>query len=235
MTVQRNRCIIQWFVTHACDKGSSNLGGVNRIKGWWPDAVCVIALGLVTLAAAKGWTADVDLAVRDAVRAIQVTPIYWLARGFNLLGQGIVLTWVLSFSLSVYLFWRTRNWKIFLPWAAAYALTYVTIGPLKLWSDRDAPSSQLPNAVEFFNQQAAYTNSYPSGHVVNAIVWWGLIVWLVLKIRPVPVRLMRIAPPIIVFCTTIYLGFHWLTDNVAAVFLGLFLTRVVERVQRILG
>ena len=203
---------------------------MNRIKGWWPEAALVAALGLVTLAAAKGWTADVDLAVRDAMRQAQVTPVYWLARGLNLFGQGIVLTWLLSFTLSVYLFWRTRNWKVMLPWASAYALTYLTIGPLKLWSDRDAPNSLLPNAVEFFNESAKYTMSFPSGHVVNAIVWWGVIVWLALKIRPVPVRLMRIAPPIIVFCTTIYLGYHWLTDNVAAVFLGLFLARIIDRI-----
>lgn len=203
---------------------------MNRIKGWWPEAALLAALGLVTLAAAKGWTAGLDLAVRDAMRQLQVTPFVWLARGLNLFGQGSILTWLFAFLLSAYMFWRNRNWRIFLPWATAYVLSYLTIGPLKLWSDRDAPSSVLPNAVEFFNESAAYTNSYPSGHVVNAIVWWAVIVWLALQIRPVPVRLMRIAPPVIVFCTTIYLGFHWLTDNVAAVFLGLFITRIVTRI-----
>jgi len=202
---------------------------VNRIKGWWPEVALLAALGLVTLAAAKGWTADADLAVREAMWQIQVTPVRWLAVGLNLLGQGSILTWVLGFGLSLYLFWRHRNWKIFLPWAAAYALSYLTIGPLKVWSERDAPNSELPNAVEFFNDSATYTFSYPSGHVVNTIVWWGVIVWLALKIRPVPVRLMRLAPPIIVFCTTIYLGYHWLTDNVAAAFLGLFIIRLVDR------
>jgi membrane-associated phospholipid phosphatase len=206
---------------------------VNRIKGWWPEAALLVALGLVTLAAAKGWTADVDLAVRDAMRQIQVTPLVWLARGLNLLGQGSILTWGFTFLLSLYLLWRTRNWKVFLPWATAYVLSYVTIGPLKIWSHRDGPNSLLPNAVEFFNQQATvYNVSYPSGHVVNAIVWWGVIVLLALKIRQVPVRLMRLAPPIIVFCTTIYLGYHWLTDNVAAVFLGLFITRIIDKLYR---
>jgi membrane-associated phospholipid phosphatase len=206
---------------------------VNRIKGWWPEAVLLAALGLVTLAAAKGWTSGADLAVRDAMRQIQVTPVYWLARGLNLLGQGIILTWTLAFGLTLYLWWRTRNWKVLLPWVVAYALTYLTIGPLKLWSDRDGPNSVLPNAVEFFNESAAYTMSYPSGHVVNAIVWPGVIVWLALKIRPaigpVPLRLIRFAPPISVFCTTIYLGFHWFTDNVAGVCLGLLLARLVGR------
>src|SRR5262245_21101226 len=112
---------------------------------------------------------------------IQVAPVYWLARGLNLFGQGSVLTWLISFTLSLYLARGTRNWRVMLPWASAYVLTYITIGPLKLWSDRDAPNSLLPNAVEFFNHAAEYTLSYPSGHVVNAIVWWSVIVWLLLK------------------------------------------------------
>jgi membrane-associated phospholipid phosphatase len=205
---------------------------VNRIKGWWPEITLLAALGLITLAAAEGWTAGLDEAVREAMWQIQVTPVNWLARALNLMGQGVILTWVLGFGLTAYLFWRTRDWKIFLPWATAFAMTYLLIGPLKLWSMRDGPNSVLPNAVEFFNQAAKYTMSYPSGHVVNAVVWWGVIVLLASKIRPVPARLMRLAPPIIVFCTTIYLGHHWLTDNLAALAAGLFIDRIIQRLYR---
>jgi membrane-associated phospholipid phosphatase len=35
---------------------------------------------------------------------------------------------------------------------------------------------------------------------------------------------------VIVFCTTIYTGFHWLTDSVAGALLGLVLARLIERV-----
>ena len=37
-------------------------------------------------------------------------------------------------------------------------------------------------------------------------------------------------PPVIVFCTTTYLGYHWITDSVAGLFLGLMLTRLLTRV-----
>ena len=37
-------------------------------------------------------------------------------------------------------------------------------------------------------------------------------------------------PPAIVFCTTTYLSFHWITDSVAGLFLGLILTRLMARV-----
>jgi membrane-associated phospholipid phosphatase len=41
---------------------------------------------------------------------------------------------------------------------------------------------------------------------------------------------LRVAPVVIVFCTTVYLGFHWITDSIAGVFLGLFLARLLVRI-----
>lgn len=223
---------------------------MNRIRGWWLEAALVAILALITLAAARGWTAEVDLAVRDAMREGEVPLFYWIARGLNYLGQGSILTWAFAFLLSAYLFWRSRDgrdpwkvflrrldaWKVFLPWVTAFALTYFITGPLKIWSMRDSPNSLLPNAVEFFNHAATYNHSYPSGHVVNAIVWWGVIVMLASRIRPLadrlPVTLVRLAPPVIVFCTTIYLNFHWLTDNLAAIAIGLFIDRIIHRLYR---
>jgi len=41
---------------------------------------------------------------------------------------------------------------------------------------------------------------------------------------------MRIVPPVVVFCTTTYLAYHWITDSVAGLLLGLVLTRLMARV-----
>jgi membrane-associated phospholipid phosphatase len=75
--------------------------------------------------------------------------------------------------------------------------------------------------------------SYPSGHVANALVWYGVIALLLGALVAVPSRVhlaIRLVPPVIVFCTTTYLSFHWLTDSVAGLFLGLILTRLMARV-----
>jgi membrane-associated phospholipid phosphatase len=209
---------------------------VNRIKGWWPEAALAIAFGLITLAAARGWTAGLDNAVRQFVLDHQNIVLEWICKGLNLFGQGFIVTWILGFGLSLWLLYRTRSWKVLLPWATAYVIEYVTLGPIKVWSERDAPSSVLPNRVEFFNDAAGYALSYPSGHVVNAIVWWGVIVMVASKLwGNLPtrlLRLLRIAPPIIVFCTTIYLNHHWLTDNLAAVAIGLLIDRIIHRLYR---
>lgn len=194
--------------------------------GWWIEAGLAAAFALFTWMVASGLTDGIDLAVADWCLAHHTFVTYWLARGLNYLGQGSLLT-LTGLVLSFLLWRRVRRWIAFLPMVVAYALTYATLGPLKLWSQRDAPTSKLPNRVEFFNQQAEYTLGYPSGHVVNAIVWWGVFAILLRKKS----QALRVVPPVIVLFTTTYLGFHWLTDGIAAILLGLLLDRLIHRFQ----
>jgi membrane-associated phospholipid phosphatase len=77
--------------------------------------------------------------------------------------------------------------------------------------------------------------SYPSGHMGNSLVWYGVIALLTAALikRPLTAReafLIRFLPVMILFCTTVYTGFHWLTDSIAGVLLGLFLTRLMARI-----
>jgi membrane-associated phospholipid phosphatase len=69
----------------------------------------------------------------------------------------------------------------------------------------------------------------------NSLVWYGVIALLVAALlgRPLTGRqwfLVRVLPVAILFGTTIYTGFHWLTDSIAGILLGLFLTRLIGRV-----
>ncbi|GAA1647811.1 phosphatase PAP2 family protein [Catellatospora bangladeshensis] len=208
---------------------------LSRFDSWWWDAALLAVLALVTALAARGVTASLDLGVSAWVEAHRPEWAYWPARLLNYLGQGWLVMWILTGGLTLTLLIRTRDLRVLLPGVTGFLLTYLTIGPLKLWTHRDAPSSALPNAVEFFNPLAVnYSNSYPSGHVVNAIVWWGVIVILasrLFRLSPTLVRWMRVAPPVIVLCTTTYLSHHWLTDGIAALALGLLLDRLIHRVD----
>ena len=49
-------------------------------------------------------------------------------------------------------------------------------------------------------------------------------------LRPWEAFAVRVLPVVILFVTTVYTGFHWLTDSIAGVLLGLFLARLIERV-----
>jgi membrane-associated phospholipid phosphatase len=69
----------------------------------------------------------------------------------------------------------------------------------------------------------------------NSLVWYAVIALLLAAVLGRPLRTgesfaVRVLPVVILFVTTVYTGFHWLTDSVAGVLLGLFLARLIERV-----
>ena len=77
--------------------------------------------------------------------------------------------------------------------------------------------------------------SYPSGHMGNSMVWYAVIALLVAALLGRPLSrwewiAVRVVPVTILFCTTVYTGFHWVTDSVAGALLGLFLARLIERI-----
>jgi membrane-associated phospholipid phosphatase len=209
---------------------------VTRPRSWWPDLACTGAFVALTVLLAAGHLLAFDAAVADWADAHRPAPLYWTARVLNYLGQGGQVLMPVVILLAGWLAWRRRSIRPLLMFAAAFVLTYVTIGPLKIWLQRAAPRFTGPDRTELFNP-AAVGNlgmSYPSGHVANALVWYGVIAVLLgalvggLSTRAL--LALRLLPPVIVFGTTTYLSFHWITDSVAGLFLGLVLTRLMARV-----
>jgi membrane-associated phospholipid phosphatase len=205
-----------------------------RPAGWWFDALLIVGFAVLTAMLAAGWLLDADQAVADWVFDHQTDLAYWAARGLNFLGSGSPLT-LLCLGIAILLVVRRREvWPIAVV-VGAFLATGFAIMPLKLWTDRAAPRSTLPDAVEIFNNlpPGEYSISYPSGHMVNTIVWYGVLALLLtewLGLGRTPRRWLRVAPPVIVFCTTIYLNFHWVTDSVAGLLLGLLLDRLLYRI-----
>jgi membrane-associated phospholipid phosphatase len=203
------------------------------VGGWWLDGLLLAGLAGLTWALANGWLLDLDLAVRDWVDAHRPALAYWIARVLNMLGQGGLVLLPVSTLLGLAVMRRRRViWPV-LPVVSALLLTGVTIGPLKFWLDRGYPHNwALPHPEELFSDPVGGT-AYPSGHVANAIVWYGVIALFLRALAAVPDRwimAVRVLPPVIVFCVTTYLGFHWITDSVAGLLLGLVLDRLLARV-----
>ncbi|SBT48698.1 phosphatase PAP2 family protein [Micromonospora auratinigra] len=216
-----------------------------RPAGWWFDGLLLAALAGLTVALATGHLYGLDLDVSGWAFAHDPAPLYWTARLFNLLGQGGALLMPLSGALALAVAWRRHSIRPLLLVAGTLVLTYCTIGPFKVWTDRAAPTATVRSpflspeqAVRIFNEDLparAYDMSYPSGHVANAIVWYGVIALLLAALTagrlPAGVyRLIRVAPPVILLVTTTYLNFHWITDGVGGLLLGLLLDRVLHRV-----
>jgi membrane-associated phospholipid phosphatase len=230
---------------------------VRRVRpaGWWFDALLVIGFLLLTGALWRGWLLDLDTGVRNWSDGHRPTVLYWAARAGNLFGQGTPLT-LICLGIAVLRGWKRpwlgldsragdprpadgdalprglRRWWPVLLVLAAFVLTFFTVGPLKVLTDRAGPHADrdIPPVAEP-ERFGSGGLEYPSGHLANAIVWYGVLVlllspWLPLLWR----RLLRIGPPAVLAVTTVYLSFHWFTDTVAGIALGLFLDRLLHRV-----
>jgi len=204
--------------------------------GWWFDITLVLAFVVLTVALAQGHLLALDQRVADWADAHQPAVLHWSARVLNYLGQGGQVLMPVAIVLAVLATWRRRSIRPLLVFVAAFLLTYATIGPLKIWLQRAAPHFPGPERTHLFNAFAVGNSglSYPSGHVANALVWYGVIGLLagtLVSLGPRTRLALRLVPPVIVFCTTTYLAFHWITDSVAGLLLGLVLTRLLARVR----
>lgn len=202
---------------------------------------------LTAALAAGGWLLDLDLAVRDWSEAHRPAAAGNVARALNRLGQGGVLVaicGVLAGWLGL-LRWRRGAgwWRALQPplyCLVAVALVYLTVAGVKQATERGAPSSPLPpeQTVPLLGPlpPGEYATGYPSGHAVNTIVWYGVLVLLVSALLhgygrsrlPPAVRVSaRVAPPVVVLLAQTYLSFHWLTDSLAGLVLGLAIDRLL--------
>ncbi|MEV6798635.1 phosphatase PAP2 family protein [Micromonospora rifamycinica] len=217
-----------------------------RPAGWWYDLLLLAALVGLTVALATDHLFGIDRSIADWADAHRPTTAYRVARVLNLLGQGSPLT-LLAAALGVLLAVRLRSVRPLLPPVVAFVLTLLTIGPLKVWTARPAPTASVKEpflppeqTLPLFQHDlpVGYAQSYPSGHVANAIVWYGVLALLLAPLlrtvgrrmpRPL-VTAVRVVPPLVVLGTTTYLGWHWLTDSVAGLLLGLLLDRLLRRI-----
>ncbi|WP_157240321.1 phosphatase PAP2 family protein [Catenuloplanes japonicus] len=204
-----------------------------RRLGWWFDVLLLAALAGLTALLAAGHLLDLDLAVSDWAFGFQPAVLHYPSYVANYLGQGGPFL-ALGGAMALWLAYRWRDVRPIILLAATQLFTIVVVTPIKELSSRDAPRSTLPNKAEIFNELAArgeYNWSYPSGHMVNTIVWYFTLYLLALWVFGERVRrwqtLIRVAPPIIVFWTTVYLNYHWLTDSIAGLLLGIVMGRVM--------
>jgi membrane-associated phospholipid phosphatase len=198
-------------------------------RSWWIEAALLAGFVALTLALANGAFLGLDVAVRDWSDAHRPEPAYWVARGLNYLGQGGPLA-ILALAVALWRVRRSHTIRPLLPVVAGYVLAYGIAGPLKLLIHR-AP----PHAFTIEHPQRLFSDphglSYPSGHAVNAIVWYGVLALLLSGVLNARWRAaLRVVPALIVCVVTTYLGFHWVTDALAGLLLGVVLVRLLYRV-----
>ena len=150
----------------------------------------IAALGVVfialTIAITTGVFTDLDLQVAQAMHAVQQPSLHPLFQVIAELG-GFELTTVLIFGLGYYL-WRSGfNLSdglglvaIFIA-AQAFELYY----KLNLYQPvppRSLAQSDGPSITETFSG-SGMGNSFPSGHLLRAVIVYGLLIWSILRYR----------------------------------------------------
>jgi membrane-associated phospholipid phosphatase len=208
---------------------SGPVDGVAR-RSWWAEGVLLAGFAGLTVALADRRLLGLDVAVDQWARGHRPTAWYWAARAGNLLGQGTWLA-VIALGIAVLLGVRRHSVRLALPVLAAEVLSAVTVLSFKLTLHRAPPNNQngVAHPERLFSDPAS--QSYPSGHLVVAVVWYGVLALLLTGVAPAGwLRALRVVPVLVLFVTTVYLSFHWLTDTVAGLLLGLLLYRLLARV-----
>jgi membrane-associated phospholipid phosphatase len=108
----------------------------------------------------------------------------------------------------IWVAWRQRSKRPLVLLGAALVLLNVTVGIVKYATGRIGPMRVADSDV---HQVFMGGNIYPSGHVSNAVVLYGLVAWIAPQYR----RLATIAAvflSVTVGLSTIYLRTHWFSD-----------------------
>jgi undecaprenyl-diphosphatase len=188
--------------------------------------VMSVAFVAITIAITAGLFTTLDHQVAEATHAIWQDSLHGPAQLVAELG-GLELTSVLMLALFIYL-WRGgfgADALVVGAFAGAivlevvYKLLFFHPGPPHSLSHPDGPSltDLLPGSGQ--------GNSFPSGHIVRAVVAYGLLAFVIRRLAPSRVaRLLAIPVAIVIIVVLsfdrLYLNVHWESDVIGGVLLG---------------
>ncbi len=180
--------------------------------------ICIILFTIVTLSVVnKGWIISYNHAVYSLLQSIHVRVLDDIMVGFTIIGDKRVLLpaagLLFIYMLASRRWWEATHWLLLMAGAAASIELFRKI----IHSPRP-PLGALADT----------TYSYPSGHAVLSLVFYGFLASLLSnqlktedEARPFWIAGILI---VIISFTRIYLGAHWLSDIVGSLLLGFIWT-----------
>jgi membrane-associated phospholipid phosphatase len=195
-----------------------------------PRLVAIVLLSVafvaMTVAITAGIFTSLDHQVAEAMHGLWQESLHTLFQLIAELG-GLELTSILMLGLVIYL-WRGGFGADVLVVAAfigavmlelVYKFLFFHPGPPRSLSHRDGPS--LTDLLA----GSGLGNSFPSGHMVRAVVAWGLLAFVISRLAPSrAVRMLAIPVAIVIIAAValdrLYLDVHWESDVVGGLLLG---------------
>lgn len=199
---------------------------------WWVMGLALVVGVVVTVDLlagglvehADGWISDTvgGWGLRDTAA---YTPLYWVTQ---IGGRGTVL--LVLVCLVGWLSWRERTVRPLLRVLFALALLTAAVYGLKYAIGRTAPGS----GTDLLHQPDG--QSFPSGHLANAVLLWGVARWQAVEYGLAPrIQLLfwglAVVGPFLCTLAMIALDFHWLSDAVVGAAAGVVLLGVVHAVD----
>jgi undecaprenyl-diphosphatase len=206
---------------------------IGRPPWWLMLAALVIGALITTDLLAGGVLERLDLRISHAIGGwgLRDSGAYPLVWAVTQLGGRATILGVLVILVG-YLAWRRRTWVPLLRVLLALGTLTLGVYALKYGTGRTAPGH--PDEV-FFHVDGA---SFPSGHVANAVIMWGVARWLAVEYR-LPARVQRafwwlsVAAPVATGLSMVSLDFHWVTDAIVGGAVGIVLLGVVHRLDAV--
>ena len=201
---------------------------------WWLMVAALVVGAVITADLLTGGVLErLDLRISDVISGWELRdsgayPFVWAVTQLG--GRATILA-VLAVLVG-YLGWTYRTWLPLLRVLLALGTLTLGVYALKHGTGRTAPGH--PDEV-FFHLDGA---SFPSGHVANAVIMWGVARWLAVEYGlPAPVQRafywLSIAGPVATGVSMVSLDFHWLTDAIVGGAVGIVLLGVVHQLDAV--
>jgi membrane-associated phospholipid phosphatase len=200
---------------------------------WWTVVLAALLTVAITVDLLGGGVLGrLDARVSDVVggwhlRDTAAYPAFWVATQLGGRGFILIVLGVLAAAIS----WRRRTVAPVLQVLLALVLLTAVVYGFKYGAGRTAPA--YPGS--YFHRDG---ESFPSGHVANAVLMWGIARWQAVRygVAPVWQRLfgtLSVAGPVIAGLSMVVLNFHWVSDVVAGAAVGVVLLGVVHALDAV--
>ncbi|MFD0559330.1 PAP2 superfamily protein [Stackebrandtia endophytica] len=200
-------------------------------------ALLLAFIGLAVLLTWPSALVHIDVAVRDTIEADRPGWALALAKVFKFLGlptiQALAITYVGIWCASM-----RRSLRPLLPVGAAWLLLAITkqLQPLfdrvfPHWPDCPPVCPEVDTGATgatFFAGQGY--DAFPSGHSTATAIWLPLAVWLIPQLPRRWRWFLAITPSVLLTMGQTYLGYHWLSDSIGGILLGVLVLRLIQRV-----